>query len=1042
MIKFYLSLSRYLMMLLVCLSFTGYAQQRAVSGKVTSGDDGSVLPGVNVLEKGTTNGTVTDANGEFKIAVGDNATLLFSFVGYKTQEIAIGSQSAVNVVLASDITSLSEIVVVGYGTQEKKDVTGAVVSVGTKDFNRAIISSPQDMLIGKVAGVQITTNDGAPGAGSKILIRGAGSISGSQDPLIVIDGYPIDNGGVAGVANPLSTIAPNDIESVTVLKDASATAIYGLRASNGVIIITTKKGKEGKPQFSFNSTLGMATPMKYFSVMNGDQYRKAVNDELAAGLPGLSAGAVKRLGTANTDWQKQIYQNAITSDNNIGVSGSIKNMPYRVSYGYTNQNGILKTTNFTRNSLNVNLTPTFLDGDLNAQVTFKGSYTEQNFGNTGAVGAATSFDPTQPVYNGNQNWGGYTTYTTLATANPDGSINPDGLPITIANANPVSLINQTNNRSYIYRGIGNVKLDYRLRFFPAIKITMNTGFDFATSQGHNNAPYNAAWTYGNGYGQNTNYTGENRSRLFDLYANYTKEINRHKIDVTAGYSYQAFEQISSNFSHSAPPTQAQWDAGTYGSAANNGGTPVVAPPAINYTDYQTAADGTGHYPNRSKYYPNTNTLLSFFGRINYSYADKYLITASFRDDASSRFGPNNRYQIFPSAALGWKISKEDFFSSVRAVSDLKLRASYGVTGNQYVGGQPYPYLPLYTQSNGLAQYQLGNSTINTWRPNAYDPNFKWETTTQADIGVDFGLLENRITGSIDVYQRNAENLINFIPVAAGSNLSNYITTNVGTLRNRGIEFAVNAQAVKTNDFEWNIGFNATHNENEVTKLLKNQDPNYPGVLTGFISGGVGTTIQNIQVGYPINSFFVNQQVYNQNGRPIEGMYVDRSGQGGDITANNNNKWRYYSPQPFLYMGLNSRVNYKNWDFYFQGRFSFGNYVYNNNLSSKAIYYQMYNQAGFFSNLPTAIKDTNFVLPQYYSSYYVENASFFKMDNISLGYSFQEIMNQKIKARVSFTVQNAFFVTKYKGLDPEVNGGIDNNIYPRPRTFLLGLNLTF
>ncbi len=1040
MMKLYLYLRRILMLLLVCSSFAALAQDRVVSGKVTSGDDGAPLPGVNILEKGTTNGAVTDAEGNYKISVKEGATLAFSFIGYATQEITVSSQTTINVSLAVDAVSLQEIVVVGYGQQEKKDVTGSLAAVSTKDFNKGVISSPQDMLVGKVAGVQVTTNDGAPGSGATILIRGNGSITGSQAPLVVIDGYPVDNSGISGISNPLATLHPNDIETFTVLKDASATAIYGLRAANGVIIITTKKGKEGKPQFSFNSTVSVAEPMKYFSVMSGDQFRQTVNNELAAGLSGLSASAVKRLGAANTDWQKEIYQTAISTDNNIGVSGSYKNLPYRVSYGYTNQDGILKTTNFTRNSLNINLTPTFLDGDLKAEISFKGMYTQQNFGNTGAVGSATSFDPTQPVYNGNKNWGGYFTYTQLANSMPDGSIDPEALPITIGAANPVSLLNQTDNRSSVYRGIGNIKVDYRLKFFPAIKLTVNTGFDFATSKGHNNAPYNAAWTYGNGYGQLTDYTGENRSRLLDLYANYTKEISKHKFDVTVGYSYQAFERYSTNFSRSAPPTQAQWDAGTYGLAAYNAGKTVAAPPAVNYTDFQNQIVGTDttRIPNQA--IPNPNTLLSFFGRINYSYADKYLVTVSFRDDASSRFSKQNRWQIFPSVALGWKINKESFFTS-QVVSDLKMRASYGVTGNQDVGGT-YPYLPLYQLSNAQAQYQFGNSFVNTWRPNPYDPNFKWETTKQADVGFDFGFLSNRITGAVDVYWKQAENLINFIPVAAGSNFSNYLTTNVGTLVNKGIELTLNAQAIKTNDFEWNVGFNLTHNENEVTKLLKNSDASYVGVLTGGISGGVGTTIQNIQVGYPVNSFFVLQQIYNAQGRPIEGLYVDRTGKGGDITANNSNKMRFFKPQPDLMMGLNSRVNYKNWDFYFQGRFSFGNYVYNNNQSSKAFYNAMYNQAGFFNNLPTAISETNFVAPQYYSSFYVQNASFFKMDNISVGYTIQQLMNQKLKARFSLTVQNAFFITKYNGLDPEVNGGIDNNIYPRPRTFLLGLNLTF
>ncbi|GHN01264.1 SusC/RagA family TonB-linked outer membrane protein [Cytophagales bacterium WSM2-2] len=1039
MIKFYLSLSRYLTVFLVCVASAGFAQQVTVSGKVTSADDGSPIPGVNVLEKGTSNGSVTDANGEFKIGVTSNATLAFSFVGYKTQEVSVGSQSLINVALEVDVTSLNEVVVVGYGTQEKKDVTGVVAAVGTKDFNRAVIASPQDMLIGKVAGVQITTNNGAPGSGATIRIRGDGSATGSRDPLIVIDGYPVDNNGTTGVANAMATINPNDIETFTVLKDASATAIYGLRAANGVIIITTKKGKEGKPQISYNATVSASSPMKYFDVMSGDQFRKAVADQLAAGLTGLSTSAQLRLGTANTDWQKQVFQTAISHDHNLSVSGTYKNMPYRVSYGYTDQEGILKTTNFIRNSVNVNLNPSFLDGDLVLNATFKGMYTTQNFGNTGAVGSAVSFDPTQPVYNGNTNWGGYFTYTTLASTNPDGSINKEADPITIGVSNPVSLLNQTDNRSNVYRGIGSLKVDYRLKFFPAIKLTLNTGFDYSTSTGHNNAPYNAAWTFLNGMGQRTDYTGENRSRLFDLYANYTKQLNDHKFDVTAGYSYQAFERFGSNFASSAPPTQAQWDAGAYNTIPGSKYYNVANPPAVNYTDYQLAADGVTQTPRQ--FVPNPNYLVSFFGRVNYSYADKYLLTASFRDDASSRFAQNNRWKVFPSVALGWKIKSESFMQDSRLISDLKLRASYGITGNQDVGGT-YPYLALYQLSNAQAQYQFGNSFVSTWRPQPYDPNFRWETTAQTDIGVDFGILDNKISGTIDVYQKKTTDLINFIPVPAGSNFSNYLTTNVGDMENKGIELTLRTVAVKRQDFEWNVGANFTHNENKVTKLLKTNDPTYDGIFVGGISGGVGTTIQNIQVGYPINSFLVYQQIYDAQGHPIEGLYVDKTGKGGDITASNSNKFRFFKPQPDLLIGLNTRINYKKWDFYMQGRFSFGNYVYNNNQSSKSFYTAMYNQAGFFNNLPTGISDTKFVKPQYYSSYYVENASFFKMDNISVGYNLDNVLAQKVKARVGLTVQNAFFVTKYKGLDPEVDGGIDNNIYPRPRTFLLSMNVTF
>lgn len=1033
MIKFYLSLSRYLTVLLVCGALSGFAQQRTVSGKVTSSDDGAALPGVNILEKGTNNGTVTDSNGEFKINVGDKAVLDFSFVGYKTQEVEVGAQTTINIVLQTDVVALSEIVVVGYGQQEKKDVTGSIAAVGTKDFNRAILSSPQDMLIGKVAGVQITTNNGAPGSGATIRIRGDGSGTGSRDPLIVIDGFPVDNNGTSGLANPLASLNPNDIESYTVLKDASATAIYGMRAANGVIIITTKKGKEGKPQITYNATVAAASPMKYFEVMNGDQFRKTVADQLAAGLSGLTASAQQRLGSANTDWQKQIFQTSISHDHNLSVSGTYKNLPYRVSYGYTDQEGILKTTNFVRNSVNVNLNPSLLEGDLVLNASFKGSYTTQNFSNAGAVGAATSFDPTQPVYNGNKDWGGYYTWTSLSSSLPSGAIDPEANPITIATSNPVAMLYQTDNKSYVYRGIGSLKAEYRLRALPALKLTVNAGFDYSTSTGHNNAPYNAAFTFGSGFGQRINYTGDNKSRLIDLYANYSKQINEHKFDVTAGYSYQAFERYSTNFARTAPPTQAQWDAGNYASynAAN--------PPAVIYTFNDVAADKVTPVPKAAV--PNPNYLLSFFGRVNYSYANKYLVTASFRDDASSRFSAQNRFKIFPSVALGWTIKNESFLQDSRLISDLKLRASYGITGNQDVGGT-YPYLALYQISNTQAQYQFGNSFVNTWRPQPYDPNFRWETTAQVDIGVDFGILDNKITGTVDVYQKKTSDLINFIPVAAGSNFSNYLTTNVGNLQNQGIELTLRGVAVKTQDLEWNIGFNMAHNENKVTKLLKTDDPTYPGILTGGISGGVGTTIQNIQVGYPVNTFFAFKQIYDAQGRPIEGLYVDKTGKGGDITASNLNKFHYFKPQPDLLMGINSRVTYKKFDFYFSGRFSFGNYVYNNNQSSKAFYAAMYNQAGFFNNLPTAISDTKFVNPQYYSSYYIQNASFFKMDNISVGYNVDQLFTQKLKARLSLTVQNAFFVTKYKGIDPEVDGGIDNNIYPRPRTFLLGLNVTF
>jgi iron complex outermembrane receptor protein len=546
-------------------------------------------------------------------------------------------------------------------------------------------------------------------------------------------------------------------------------------------------------------------------------------------------------------------------------------------------------------------------------------------------------------------------------------------------------------------------------------LTVNGGIDYSDSKGHNNVSNDAAFTFGNGGGQRIDYTGVNKSKLLDVYANYFKQLGKNKLDVTAGYSYQNFERDGSNF-------------------ARNGqeGTATV------YTDSQTGVDGVTQEPR--KYIPNPNTLLSFFGRLNYSFDDRYLVTLSFRDDASSRFSKQNQWVVFPAASAAWRVNKESFMAGVTFLSDLKLRGSYGITGQQDVSGNnPYPYLSTYQKSTTTAQYQFGPTFYPTYRPQPYDANLKWETTAQADVGIDFGILNNKITGTVDYYQKNTSNLINSIPVAAGTNFSNYLITNVGNLVNKGYEITLRAVALKTQDLEWNVGFNFTRNENKVTKLLKNDDPTYIGIGAGGI--GLQKNIQNIQVGYPIYSYFVYQQVYESNGSPIEGLYVDRTGLGGSVTANENNKYRFHKPQPDYLMGINTRLNYKQWDFYLSGRVSLGNYVYNNNFAN-ANYSNLYYSTGYFNNLPRAINDTHFSTLQSFSDYYVQNASFFKMDNVSLGYNLNELFTEKLKARVSFTIQNAFFITKYKGIDPEVNGGIDNNIYPRPRVFMLGLNLNY
>ncbi len=965
--------------------------QRQVTGKVVSSDDGSSLPGVTILEKGTTNGTITDMDGNYSISVPeDGAILTYSFVGYQTQDVAVGSKSVIDITLTLDLTELSEIVVIGYGEVEKEDLTGAVATVSSKDFNKGVLSSPQDLLVGRVAGVSVTSNSGAPGAGATIRVRGGSSLSANNDPLIVIDGFPIDNTNVSGISNPLATINPNDIESFTVLKDASATAIYGARASNGVIIITTKKGQSGKPKFNYNGRVSVSQPIEYVDVLNGDEYRGLVNQLFDDGFSGINQDAVDLLGSANTNWQEEVFRTSISHDHNINAAGAVADIPFRVSYGYTDQQGILKTTSTKRHSFAVNLNPSFFDNSLKVNLNAKQTFANTNFGDPGAVGAAVGYDPSQPIYSGNDEFGGFFAFT-----------DANGLPITFV-SNPVMLLELRNNVADVNRFIGNVQLDYTLPFFEDLSANLNVGLDKSSTDGIDDVLPGATWTYRDytgGNGRLIDYTANNSSELLDFYLAYDKEVGVHNIQFTTGYSWQHFYREGSTFDRNGDETQVRQDSE----------------------------------------FKNENYLISFFGRLNYVLADKYLLTATVRNDGSSRFTGDNQWGVFPSLALGWKLSEESFLANSTFVSNLKLRAGYGVTGQQDVTNNQYPALPVYRESIGGASYQFGDQFINTLRPDPYDANIKWEETTTYNVGLDFGFLKERIYGSIEVYQRNTEDLISRIPVAGGSNFSNFLVTNVGNMENKGFEVTLSGVPVSTRDFTWNAGVNITRNINEITKLTKTDDPDYQGVAVGGISGGVGNNIQIHTVGYPANSFYVFQQVYGNSGAPIEGLYVNRTGENGEVISDELNKYHYQNPAPEMLIGVNSRVNYKDFDFSFSGRLSLNNYVYNN-IQSGATLGGLYVSTGYFSNIPSAAADRGFANPQYWSDMFVENASFFKMDNISLGYTFSNL--GPVEARVSATVQNAFIVTNYSGLDPEVNGGIDNNIYPRPRNFLLGLNLNF
>jgi iron complex outermembrane receptor protein len=973
-----------LLLIFAGISTLTFAQMVNVTGTVVDAADGSPLPGVTVLQKSTANGTTTDMDGKYSLNVDMGQTLVFSFVGYASQEIVVDN-ALINVKLAEQSELLSEYVVIGYGVQKKSDATGAVTAVSSDDFNKGAITSTQDLLVGKAAGVVITSAGGAPGSGSTIRIRGGSSLNASNDPLIIIDGIPIDNNNVSGSSNFLSFVNPNDIESFNILKDASATAIYGSRASNGVIIITTKKGKEGSPmKVNFDTKTSIASAVEFLDVYSGDQMRQIAYEKNDL----YGAASYNKLWNANTNWQDEIFRTSVSTDNNLSFTGAYKALPYRVSLGYTDQNGIMKNTDMQRLTGSVSLNPTFFDGDLKVNVNAKGMSTNNNFGDSGALGSAISMDPTKPVYDNNfDNANGYFQWSNYGA--------------NLGTPNPVEQLMEADNKSQVNRVVANAQLDYKFRFLPELHANLNLATDYATSDGHNNRPITSPSTLTSPYfGRISNYSSTNKNNLLDFYLNYKKDLDKinSTIDVTAGYSWQHFQREGSNVTRG------------YGSSTS----PI---------QYNASA------------YTTENYLVSFFGRVNYALADKYLVTFTLRDDGSSRFTGANQWGLFPSAAFAWKINEESFLKDVDVLTNLKLRLGWGVTGQQDIGND-YPAQATYVASSPGSYYMIDGQFLPTLRPSAYDPDIKWETTTTQNIGLDFGFLKDRITGSVDVYKRVTEDLLNTVTVPTGSNFSNTLLTNVGSLENKGAELSLNLVAISQKDMSLNIGFNTSYNQNKITKLLLNDDPDYIGILYGSAFTG---TNQVTRVGYPAYSFFLNKQVYDAAGNPIEGMYVDLSGDGGVVSGDNADKYIYHNPVADVLFGLSFHFNYKDFDVSASSRTSIGNYVYNA-IAAGASYDQMY-QIGYWKNMPTYLDQTQFVKRQFTSDYFVSNASFFKLDNLSIGYT-PSGMKGKLKPRFSFTVQNVFTITKYEGLDPEVPGGIDNNFYPRPRTFMVGIGFTY
>lgn len=988
--EFNLKHTRILLMVLALLvSVVGFSQSRTITGKVMGSDSQEPLIGVSIVIKGTTIGTITDVDGSYTIAATPGQTLVYSFIGYNKQERVVGDATKIDVTLELDTERLGEVVVIGYGQVKKSDATGSVLAVTSEDFNKGAITSPQELVVGKIAGVQITTPGGAPGSGATIRIRGGSSLSASNDPLIVIDGVPVDNSGISGMSDPLSTINPNDIETFTVLKDASATAIYGSRASNGVIIITTKKGSKGaKMQIAYNGNISIGMRKNEIDVLNATEF-----SQLLADLPTASL-ASPLAGSASTDWQNEIFQNAIGTDHNVSVSGSLKDIPYRASIAYMSQSGLLKTSSMERVTGSLNLNPSFFNNTLKIDASIKGMQINNQFANYGAIGNAIGFDPTQEVKDAASPYGGYFTWT-----------QPNGDPNTVAPANPVAMLEMRKDISSVTRSIGNLKIDYSLPFLKELRATVNMGYDYSNSEGTVDVPENASWMFDpvNGGGEKREYTQGKRNQLLDTYLNYVKDINsiNSAIDAMVGYSWQHFWRED------------------YSKSTNVAGTKNIDLPSWNPTEYY---------------------VLSFFGRVNYTYADKYLATFTLRQDMTSRFSKtdNNRVGLFPAAALAWKIKEENFLKDVSAINELKLRLGWGVTGQQNIGQGDYPYLARYNLGLNNAAYQFGNEFVQTLRPDGFDDKIKWEETITNNIGLDYGLYNNRITGSLDLYLRTTKDLLNVVPVAAGSNFTNELLTNVGDMENRGVEFAINGKIISKKDLMWEVGYNITYNKNTITRLTMAKDPSYLGVETGGISGGVGSNIQIHSVDYPKASFFVYEQVYNEDGKPIEGLYVDRNNDG-QISADD--RYRYKTPDADVFMGISSKLQYKNFDASIGARINLGNYLYNNVDSRMSVYNEVYWSSGYLRNVTRDIYNTGFNRPQYFSDYYIQNGSFFRIDNISLGYNFNALPNGTT-LRVFGTAQNVLVVTPYKGLDPEVSGGIDNDIYPRPLTLLLGVSVQF
>ena len=977
-------------------------------------------------------GTSTNIDGEYTINVAPDATLVVSYVGYDTQNVPVDGRTSINVTMQENSVMLNEVVAIGYGTVKKSDATGSVAVIKPDEIEAGLATSVQDMLVGQTPGV-VVTQAGGPEGGGTIRIRGGSSLNASNDPLIVVDGVPLSNAGMGGLGNSLGMISPENIESMTILKDASATAIYGSRASNGVIIITTKKGKSGKPTVNFAANLYVNTARKTWKVLDANQFRSLLESR------GMDA-ALAATGDANTDWQDEVLRTTVSSDYSLSVGGTAGWLPYHAEISYTNNNGIIKTSKMDRVTMGFNLSPKFFDNHLSVNANVKGYYIRNNFGDAGALSSAISFDPTHPVRSNEPivsgNSGFQYLYNGYYEVHNNGTLNDN------AALNPMGLLEQRDNHANVYRSNGNLQLDYSLHFLPDLHLNLNLGYDVMKSNLVDNWAANSATAYKNhehyGGAYNFDQYQFRSNTLLNFYLNYKKEVESiySNFDVTAGYDWQRFYNdghytgANGNSGYrvspglNTPTYLGKNEAGqqTYGVTINESTIPLLGQ---NFQNDGVSPDGDYHWADRYQ-------LLSFFGRLNYTFKDRYLLTVTVRGDATSRFAKDKRWGVFPAVALGWEINQEAWMQGAAGwLSDLKLRLGWGKTGQQEIG-ETINYMALYAIASPSVSYP--NGTNGWYLPvyaRGYNPDLTWETTTSWNAALDFGFLNNRITGSIEYYKRKTTDLLAYVAVPAGSSTTNMLNRNIGSLENYGVEFNIAAKPIVTNDFTWTLSYNVGWNHNEITELTTGASQ----LKTGGISGGNGNTVQIHAEGHPASSFYLFQQVYDESGAPLEGVYVD---QNGDGQIDDSDKIINKSPDPKVTMTFGSQFRYKKWDLGFNIRASIGNYVYNNVLSTKAVYNDL-----FTYGLNNVVEnDYYFEQPRYMSDYYLRNASFVRCDNITLGYTWDNLLNDKLRLRLFGAVQNPFVITKYKGVDPEVFGGIDNSVYPRATTYSLGLVATF